>query len=155
MPTKTCFNCGFASLNSQQCLVIGTPIDPAAHYSCPYWVKELIKCYNCGQIIPNKNHTISQTPEGKWKSICDKCLQLSGTCGGCVNSQSCDFETNPSPIPKAVQKRIQQGNQIMVVTVKSDERINETCVKNCECFDQDNRVCLKENGTCGKYKGAF
>ena len=152
MPTKNCAKCGYSKLNAEQCPILGTPIDPDA--VCPYFTEELVYCHYCNQIIPEKNYALVHV-DSLWKPICRKCLSLSGTCGNCENSHTCVFETNPSPIPKAVQKRIQQGNQIMVVTVKNDARVAETCAKNCECFDLDSNSCNRENNTCGKHKGEF
>lgn len=151
MPTKTCFNCGYHDLNPTQCQLIGTPYGQSA---CPYHTTELVHCANCGNIIPIKHYTLTMYSDGQYKPICENCLKLSGHCGGCSKSTTCDFETNPSPTPKAVQKRIQQGNQIMVATVKNEERIRETCAKNCECFSAE-FGCCRELNTCGNYKGGF
>lgn len=155
MSTKSCLTCGYRNFNPQQCPLIGyqyTENDTNA--VCPYWVDEVVTCAVCGQIIPKKNYCLTHFKDGTWKPTCDNCLKLSGTCGGCSKSSTCNFETNPSPIPKAVQKQIRQGNQILVTTVKNEERIRETCEKNCGCFSQE-FGCLRENGTCGKYEGAF
>lgn len=156
MPTKSCLTCGYRNLNPQQCPLIGyqyTENDTNA--VCPYWVDEVVTCAVCGQIIPKKNYCLTHFKDGTWKPTCENCLKLSGTCGGCSKSSTCDFETNPSPIPKAVQKRIQQGNQIIVTTVKNDERINETCAKNCECFDHETRTCCREYNCCRNYEDVF
>ena len=153
MPTKSCFTCAYRTLNPQQCPLIGYNYADDRNQVCPYHTTELPKCDICGQIVPDSMFT--QKSDGSWIRICKNCQSKSGTCGNCENSHTCDFETNPSPIPKAVQKRIQQGNQIMVVTVKNDARVAETCAKNCECFDLDSNSCNRENNTCGKHKGEF
>lgn len=152
MPTKSCFTCGYHSLNEKACPLIHCVFAENPQV-CPYWVAEVPICEVCGQIDPNC--VLTQKSDGSWIRICQNCLSKSGTCGGCSKSSTCDFETNPSPIPKAVQKRIQQGNQIMVTTVKNDERINETCAKNCECFDHETRTCCREYNCCKNYKDAF
>ena len=154
MPNKSCSTCGFAALGQPQCPVIGIPIDPSANHSCPYYAKELTYCERCKQIIPN-SAIYSRAADGSWKIYCKNCSSLSGTCGGCLKSSTCDFETNPSPIPKAVEKRFQQGNIITIQTVKSEERINETCAKNCECFDHETRTCCREYNCCNKYEDLF
>ena len=155
MPTKSCFNCGYRTLNLQQCPLINYQYTEDRNVSCPYWVAELVTCAVCGNVIPKKNYCLTYFKDGSWKPTCDNCLKLSGTCRGCSKSSTCDFETNPSSIPKAVQKRIQQGNQIIVTTVKNDERVNETCAKNCECFDHETRTCCREYNCCKNYKDAF
>ena len=152
MPSKSCYNCGYRALNPQECPVLGIPYGPTA---CPFHTKELTYCAICNQVIPGRNVTFTQAPDSSWKAVCEKCLPVIGTCRTCSKGSTCDFETNPSPIPKAVEKRFQQGNQIIVTTVKNDERINETCAKNCECFDHETRTCRKENSYCEKYKEEF
>ena len=154
MPSKTCQTCGYSSLNTEQCPLIGYKYQQNEKDICPYWTRELVTCGRCNQIIPIRHYTLTYFSDGTFKPICENCLRLSETCGGCSKSTTCDFETNPSPIPKAVQKRIQQGNQIMVATVKNPDRIRETCQKNCECFSEE-FGCCRELNTCGNYKGAF
>jgi hypothetical protein len=154
MPSKTCQTCGYSSLNTEQCPLIGYKYQQNEKDICPHWTRELVTCGRCNQIIPIRHYTLTYFSDGTYKPICENCLKLSGHCGGCSKSTTCDFETNPSPTPKAVQKRIQQGNQIMVATVKNPDRIRETCQKNCECFSEE-FGCCRELNTCGNYKGAF
>ena len=151
MPTKSCLTCGYRTLNPQQCPLIGYQYTEDRNVSCPYWVAELVTCAICGNIIPKKNYCLTHFKDGSWQPTCDNCLKLSGTCGGCSKSSTCDFETNPSPLPKAVQKQIRQGNQILVTTVKNPSRIEATCKKNCDCWDEENQQCSKEYGCCSKY----
>ena len=155
MPSKNCAHCGFASLNAQQCPVIGTPIDLAANTACHYYTKEITYCAFCNQPIVKPKYIIKSPKQHRFLTICENCSNLVGTCRTCDKSQSCDFETNPSPLPKAVQKRFQQGNQIIVTTVKNDERVKETCAKNCECFCQETQTCLREIGGCDKYEEGY
>jgi hypothetical protein len=149
---KSCLTCAFRALNPQQCPLIGYSYSGDGNQACPYWAAELPKCDYCGRIDPN--YVLIEAADGSWKRLCKNCKDNLGTCAMCSKSFTCDFETNPSPIPKAVQKRFQQGNQIMVTTVRNEERIRETCQKNCECFSEE-FGCLRENGTCGKYNYVF
>ena len=155
MPTKSCLTCAYRTLNPQQCPLIGYNYADDRNQVCPYHTTEIIYCARCGNIIPTIHYPLTHYSDGTWKPTCENCLKLSGTCGGCSKSSTCDFETNPSPIPKAVEKRFQQGNQIIVTTVKNDERINETCAKNCECFDHETRTCCREYNCCRNYEGVF
>ena len=149
MSRKSCINCGYHSLDALQCPLIGYQYTQEHDTVCPYWVPEVPKCDLCGQIDPNS--VLTQSSDESWKRLCRNCIDKFGGCGGCKKSTECDFETNPSPLPKAVEKRFQQGNQIMVVTVKNPDRIEISCKKNCGCWDE-NFGCLKENGCCGKYE---
>ena len=152
MPTKSCFTCAFRTLNPQQCPLIGYNYAEDRNQVCPYHATELPKCNICGDITPNS--VLTQKSDGSWIRICKKCESLSGTCGGCSKSSTCDFETNPSPIPKAVEKRFQQGNQIMITQIKNPSRIDVTCRINCPCFSEENGCC-REYNTCGNFDGAF
>ncbi len=101
-------------------------------------------CKFCGQ-----EHVSIVNEDGT--GMCVKCFGVAGTCHLCEQGSQCDFETNPINIPKQEQKTIRQGNMVMQTVVKSETRIRETCLKNCSCYDPE-FGCLKENGTCGKYK---
>ena len=149
MPTKSCYTCAYRTLNPQQCPLIGYNYADDRNQVCPYHTTELPKCDICEQVTPNS--MFIQKSDGSWIRVCKNCLSKSGTCGGCSKSSTCDFETNPSPIPKAVQKRIQQGNQIMVTTVKNPSRIEITCKKNCDCWNVKIQECNKEYGCCENY----
>lgn len=149
MPTKSCFTCGWRNFNPQQCPLIGYAYAANRNVYCPYWVEDVLICDNCGKT--DLKMLITETAPNTYKYLCHHCASLSGTCGSCTCGDTCDFETNPSPLPKAVQKQIRQGNQIAVVTIKNSERIDITCRKNCKCFDAENDVCNKENTCCSNY----
>ena len=150
MSMKSCLTCGYSTLDPQQCPLIGYSYTEDRNTCCPYWIDKLRKCVRCDRIIVSPNPIVINK-DNTWGYICENCISLSGTCGGCLKSTTCDFETNPSPIPKAVQKRIQQGNQIMVTTVKNEARVLETCAKNCDCFDHENKICSREYNCCKNY----
>jgi len=82
---------------------------------------------------------------------CPRCTSLFNTCAMCAQAAFCDFETNPIDLPKQVQKVVRQGNMTFQSVVPNENRIRETCLKNCSCYDPD-FGCLKQNGTCSKYK---
>ena len=154
MPTKSCFTCGYRTLNPQQWPLIGYSYTEDRNQVCPYWIDEIVYCARCGKVIPTKHYPLTHYSDGTWKPTCENCLKLSGTCGGCSKSSTCDFETNPSPIPKAVEKRFQQGPMTQIVQIRNPDRIDISCRKNCECFSEE-FGCLRENGTCGKYNCVF
>ena len=153
MPTKSCFTCAFRTLDPQQCPLIGYNYADDRNQVCPYWIDELPKCEVCGRIDPNYVLFLNKDETG-YIPVCSKCEGLSGTCGGCSKSSTCDFETNPSPIPKAIEKRFQQGNQTIIIQIKNPSRIDVTCRINCPCFSEENGCC-REYNTCGNFDGAF
>lgn len=108
---------------------------------------ENILCDFCGQSAT----IIDANDEEHTVFFCDRCFSVTKTCGACIKSTQCDFETNPSPLPKQVQKTVRQGNMVMQTVIKNEERIRETCRKNCACFHED-FGCLRENGTCSNYE---
>jgi hypothetical protein len=59
----------------------------------------------------------------------------------------CEFETNPSPIPKQIQKTVRQGNVQMQTVMDNPERIEAFCHK-CPCWCD---ACGRYDGTCGNY----
>ena len=99
-------------------------------------------CGYCGSTGPHRFFEQDGTP------ICDHCMAASGTCAFCVQSTQCEFESNPSPLPKQVQKTIRQGNMVIQTVVQNPERIDITCRKLCKCFSED-LGCLKQFGCCG------
>ena len=103
-----------------------------------------IPCDYCA----NPNSAVLDT-EGR--SYCQRCFAAMDTCGACIHGAKCEFETNPSPLPKQVQKTIRQGNAVLQTFVKNPDRIRELCLYACPCFDEENG-CGKEFGYCPNYK---
>ena len=87
--------------------------------------------------------------------FCLRCAPYSHTCVTCAHRDGCDFETNPSPLPKQVQMTQRQGNAVISQVVKNPERIKITCQNGCLCWSEeygcgrqycmDHRVCLNNN----------
>ena len=107
-----------------------------------------MKCNYCGRENPqlvftffNENHPVS---------ACPNCAQFYNTCRLCTNNASCEFETNPSPIPKQVMQTIRQGNMVVQTAVPNPERTKAFCT-DCGCYSTDPPMCLRQFGTCGKY----
>ena len=92
--------------------------------------------------------TVINSDDGTY--ICNHCLSVAGTCHLCTQGCFCEFETNPDPMPKQVQKIIQQGNVTMQTIVKNPSRVAAFCIDKCPCFSHD-YGCSKEIGTCNLY----
>ena len=144
---KFCKTCAILNPNALQCQLFGHPVDPEKDF-CSKHTTELIQCEICKGGLPANNAIIDMTNETP-RTVCLQCFQLLGTCHFCKHGQECSFETDPSPLPKMVQKQIRQGNATLVTTVRNPERIEQTCKKNCPCFDSENE-CLRQFNTCGK-----
>ena len=83
--------------------------------------------------------------------VCDDCLNRLGTCAVCEYQNTCDFETNPSTLPKIVQKVIRQGNAQMMTQVRNPEREKITCAAGCKCYDKT-YGCSRQDGLCVNYE---
>lgn len=145
---KTCGRCGFQSSDGEHCGLTGIPVDPKTD-GCTKGQTSPIQCDICNKFIFGIK-TLIPKEDGSIGIVCGNCANHLTSCRTCSKSVFCDFETNPSKIPKMIQKRIQQGSMISVSTVKNPDRIEVTCKKNCECFSE-NFGCLRENNCCEKY----
>lgn len=68
----------------------------------------------------------------------------------CEFAKTCDFETNPSTMPKIVQKVIQQGNMQMATQVRNPEREKITCAAGCKCYNET-YGCSRQDNLCINY----
>ena len=103
-----------------------------------------IQCETCGR--PTEQQVLA--PDGNlWHILCPNCADQLNSCGFCKNAGKCDFETNPSSLPKYIQKQIRQGPIISVMTVKNPERIRQTCQNGCPCYDSEFE-CMREFYYC-------
>lgn len=111
-------------------------------------------CAVCGEpIIPSISRAIVEVVEGQVRTFCKTCYEHHlNTCKTCKASCQCDFETNPIKIEKMVQKQVQRGPVIQVFPVKNPERIKETCMKGCGCWNNEQQMCNREVNVCGKYE---
>lgn len=106
-----------------------------------------IQCAYCG-----KENCVPAVIDSNTNAvICANCYVHCNTCAMCQQVRFCDFETNPSSLPKQVQKFVRQGNMTIQTVEKAPSRIEITCAAGCPCFDPE-FGCLKQNGTCANYK---
>ena len=106
--------------------------------------------YNCA-FCGRPNAKIITPDDKRHYLMCIQCYQAFNTCQACVNGSVCDFETNPSPLPKQIPQEIRQGNMIIQTTVPNPERVKLTCF-NCKCFNEDELLCCKQFNYCQHYK---
>jgi hypothetical protein len=103
-----------------------------------------IQCETCGR--PTEQQFLC--PDGdSWHILCGDCASQLNTCSFCKKVNVCTFETDPSPLPKMVQKQIRQGPMITVTAEMNPERIRQTCEKGCDCFDA-NFGCMRQFHYC-------
>ena len=104
----------------------------------------IMQCETCGR--PTEQQVLC--PDGNnWHILCPNCASQLNTCAFCKKVNVCTFETDPSPLPKMVQKQIRQGPMITVTEIMNPERIRQTCEKDCDCFDA-NFGCMRQFYYC-------
>ena len=104
----------------------------------------IMNCETCGRPIDQQ----VLCPDGdSWHILCSDCASYLNTCAFCKKVDTCTFETDPSPLPKMVQKQIRQGPMITVTEIMNPERIRQTCEKDCDCFDA-NFGCMRQFYYC-------
>lgn len=84
------------------------------------------------------------------KLFCDRCGTNLGRCFTCKNLLICPLKNDPSPIPIFIRQTNRQGNMVITQDVLNPERVEKTCKKLCDCFDE-NFGCLKNFNSCGKW----
>lgn len=152
-----CKNCVYVTSDAV-CALNHHAVNPEGQ-SCQCFTdkKSIYRCDICGN--PTINPIIYQAEiyqdDSVQKYICSSCSSTSGTCDFCKQRFQCEFETNPSPLPKKVIKQIQRGPAVMQTEVMNPDRIKETCMKGCPCWDEKEQYCLRENRTCGRYELCF
>ena len=112
--------------------------------------EDKITCEICGRQTLRRNVVIFN--EERVHLVCGDCAEKNGTCQTCLERKTCPFETDPSPLPKVVQKRIQQGPMVQIMQIKNPERVNITCRAGCPCWDEENFTCGKEQGWCCQHE---
>lgn len=106
-----------------------------------------MRCETCGGITERQ---VLCPDSNKWHVLCPNCASQVNSCAFCKQGGLCDFETNPSKLPKAIQKQECQGSFFAVTTVKNPERIAITCKNGCKCYNEELEECMKEFNYCEK-----
>lgn len=105
-------------------------------------------CGMCGTPISAQNSIYDLELE---KIYCHKCFPFIRTCHNCKDGNVCDFQTNPSPLPKQVQSTRRMGNMVTTSTISNPDRVKITCENGCPCYSAE-LGCAKEfcinNGFC-------
>ena len=140
---KRCITCRIRNPEQNVCQLSGQKIDPNVDY-CTKHKDYINTCELCHRATLDAYFV----KDGEnWHSFCGECIHKLNSCIFCKNTNTCDFETNPSPLPKMVQQQIRQGPMITVTTVKNPERIRQTCQNGCGCFSAE-FGCMKEFNYC-------
>lgn len=144
MILKTCETC--ACHSNSQCALFQCAVQPKTD-GCPKHTPILAQCSICKNSILPKDAIIENESS---QLLCTRCVQLLNTCACCAFGQNCIFETDPSPIPKVVQKEVRNGNMVYITQVRNPARIEATCAK-CSCYDPE-AGCKRELNFCDKYQ---
>ena len=150
LTNRTCGECALMQHNGGTCPIFNQTFE-ANESGCPRFAKDLVTCELCRHLIMPVGVVVDMTDDEHPHFICDECRKKCGHCPTCVNARTCAFETDPSSLPKLIQKEFRQGNMISVTQVKNPARIDITCKKGCPCFSEENG-CSRQINTCGNYK---
>lgn len=139
---KYCNECLLSDKIKSICLLTNIPIELESDY-CSQHKEQLLPCTICGRPMLSPGY-YEYAPEGHLLHYCQSCHSLLNTCQVCSNVRHCEFETNPDPMPKVVMQTIRQGNAVMQMQVKNEERVKKFC-HSCRCWMADGiDACGKE-----------
>ena len=149
--TDNCRTCGFADLRQLGCRFLKIRIDPDRDYCSKHSANALF-CEYCNKPLVTKLHIIPTKTVNH--VLCPECSSITGTCQFCLDGNKCDFETNPSNIPKMINQQIRQGNMIMTTQVRNPARIDITCKAGCKCYKEE-IGCCKEFNNCDQMRSIY
>ena len=139
---RTCKECAY--FDDMCCKISGQPAI-SHNIACASFSSQRYECDICHRQI---HHTEVIYDSKSNKIICSDCGNRLSTCDNCHNGNICLFETDPSPLPKQIQKQIRQGNMFGQTIIKNPDRIDITCKKNCPCWNTETESCNKQLRYC-------
>lgn len=139
---RTCKECAY--FDDMRCKISGQPAI-SHNIACASFSSKRYECDICHRQI---HHTEVIYDSKSNKIVCSDCCNRLSTCDNCHNGNICLFETDPSPLPKQIQKQIRQGNMIGQTIIKNPDRVRETCMKGCPCWDTETESCNKQLRYC-------
>ena len=139
---RTCKECAY--FDDMRCKISGRPAI-SHNVACASFSSQRYECDICHRQI---HHTEVIYDSKSNKIICSDCGNRLSSCDNCNNGNICLFETDPSPLPKQIQKQIRQGNMFGQTIIKNPERVRQTCQKGCPCWDTETENCNKQLRYC-------
>lgn len=139
---RTCKECAY--FDDMRCKISGRPAI-SHNVACASFSSQRYECDICHRQI---HHTEVIYDSKSNKIICSDCSNRLSSCDNCNNGHLCLFETDPSPLPKQIQKQIRQGNMFGQTIIKNPDRIDITCKKNCPCWNTETESCNKQLRYC-------
>lgn len=139
---RTCKECAY--FDDMRCKISGQPAI-SHNVACASFSSQRYECDVCHRQI---HHTEVIYDSKSNKIVCSDCCNRLSTCDNCHNGNICLFETDPSPLPKQIQKQIRQGNMFGQTIIKNPDRVRETCQKGCPCWDTETESCNKQLRYC-------
>lgn len=152
----SCEHCAYSAIKGAVgggqpvCRRLHIPIDPEQD-GCTFGASEtaIASCSICHRPVPMP--TIVILEDHRAIGVCAQCQELLNTCQMCKHSENCAFETDPSTLPKQVQKQIPIQGGYAMTYVRNPERIAITCEKGCKCYNAELQTCNREFGMCGNH----
>ena len=132
---RTCNECVYCG--GTICAVTQQPTTPNNN-ACASFSNVPYECAICHRPIFHKDVIYDSKTN---QIVCHTCCDRLSSCNNCDNGRTCLFESSPSKTPKQIQKQFRQGNMIGQTVIKNPDRIEETCKKDCPCWDSINECC--------------
>lgn len=150
---KTCRTCRLAALAQNRCQLTGLPIS-ADDFCSRHTTEALGVCHSCRRpLLPEG--TILVKGNDSYLTFCQECASKLSSCALCLKAETCEFETNPEPMPKVTVQQVRKDNMVMQVQIRNPERIKKFC-HSCSCWDAEEGFCYKEYGIgCIKHESVF
>ena len=146
---KKCRKCGYVDLAQSKCKVTGRKVDLDKD-QCSTFNDDPRRCDVCHGLMVTGG--IVEEVNGNYYTLCPKCSDAISECFGCEHSETCVFESDPSPLPKMVMRQVQQGNAIMQTQMRNPDREKCTCALYCKCWDGETKSCNREFNICPEHK---
>ena len=150
---NTCRTCRLAALSQNKCQLTGLHIT-ADDYCSRHTTESLSTCFACHRALLPEG-TILVEGNDSYLTFCQECASNLSSCAFCTGLETCEFNTNPDPMPKATVQQMRQGNMIMQTQVKNPERVKKFC-HSCRCWNTEREECFRDYGVgCIKHESVI
>lgn len=148
-----CANCAILKANNGVCPFF--QYAPISGTGCPNYTAHLDPCDICGNHIIGTKFWVIDENETKEHQICGQCGQriAQNRCIACQKANYCAFQQDTNcQLPPMVMVEMREGNAVMQTQIKNPDRIAATCAINCDCYNKDSKICMREIGGCNNHR---
>lgn len=153
-PEHKCIYCALYQQNGNKCPIFAQ--DVSMERGCPMFTNRLNPCDICKKHIGDVVNVYVE--DDIVHCVCGQCDSAISNqpCQVCESIRYCAFQQDQScQLPPFITVQQRQGNAIMQMQQKNPDRIKETCIKGCSCYNQELDECMRECGGCANLKIAW